>query len=49
MDKAKVAKFAIKAVIGGVTAVMIGTTIKQEKRVGELLDTYFSNKTDIGT
>lgn len=45
MNKALLAKYAVKAVIGGVTAVLIGTTIKQEKRVNELLDNYFTSKT----
>lgn len=47
MNKTRITKMLIKAAIGGVTAVMIGATIKQEKRVAELLDAHFDTTTTI--
>lgn len=46
MDKAKLTKIALKLAVGAVTSVLIGATIKQEKRVGDLIDGYFENKTN---
>ena len=46
MDKARIAKFAVKGAIGLVTSVVIGATIKQEKRFSDVVDTYFTNKTN---
>lgn len=45
MDKARIAKFAVKGAIGLVTSVVIGATIKQEKRFSDVVETYFASKT----
>jgi hypothetical protein len=49
MNKAKLVNTLIKVSIGAVTSVLIGATIKQEKRVNDLLNAKFEPKLDIPT
>lgn len=44
MDKAKVAKFVVKGVIGITVSAAIGSMIKMEKGVGLKIDEYFNSK-----
>lgn len=44
MDKAKIAKFAIKAGLGLAVSFTIGTMIKLEKSVGVKIDDLWTNK-----
>jgi hypothetical protein len=45
MDKAKVAKFAVKAALGLTVSAAIGSMIKLEKSIGTHIDELF-NKSD---
>lgn len=49
MDKAFVAKTAIKIAVGLASSVLIGATIKQEKQIIEIVNKAFGEKTDIAT
>lgn len=41
MDKAKLAKFAVKGALGLVVSAAIGSLIKTEKSIGSVIDDYF--------
>ena len=47
MDKSAVAKTAIKIAVGLASSVLIGTTIKQEKRIYEIVNKHFGDQTTI--
>jgi hypothetical protein len=49
MDKAFIAKTAIKIAVGLATSALIGATIKEEKRVLEIVNKHFGEKIDIAT
>ena len=42
MDKTKLARFAVKAAIGALGSVAIGSLIKAEKSAGLRVDEYFA-------
>jgi len=49
MDKAFIAKTAIKIAVGLASSALIGATIKQEKQLVEIVNKHFSEKIDIAT